>query len=919
VSSPVRFLPWARQGLAVSLDTKDPGGGAPLPARAELRVNAVVSGGPGGTATTTVRVLGPADVTAIDPRQVLRVEPAPRTSNFEPNYLPLVEFDRPDFPWLFTPAAAGSADQLRPWLCLVVVERDAEATLETPSDHLAVLKLKDAGTALPNLGESWAWAHAQVAGSGSPAVILRSSDASRTLSRLLCPRRLREKTAYIAAVVPAFEQGRLAGLGRLPASVDSAAQLLPAWTATTAALDLPAYCHWEFTTGVEGDFEALFSRLQRVSLTADQVGRRPMRVRDLPAGLPDLGDVAFFGALGVPGDEDKLAESSFHAALRALLNTPLPGPPGRAPAGLPLPPPLYGRWQAARATIPPAGGPLWLRQLNLHPANRAAAGIGTELVIDQQETLMAGAWAQVQEILLANQILRQAQLARSAASSLHADLVRVAQQAPALLVSITGPVATRIRHGTGTVAATIAASRVPAAMVGPAFRRALRPRGPVTRRRGTVPHQVLDKVNTGTVDVITEWTPPPGTVLFEVVHEGVRLCELDRRFVANVPLPRPNSSLRPPFEAFQTAAAVVQDTLPPCVRRPPVTPPPLDVPGLAVAICGGLDPETAVPTRVGGRITPPPGWSPDDLLEPVMVAPQFPTPMYRALTARSQDLLLPGVGEVPPNSVAALSTNPRFIEAFMVGLNHEMSRELLWRRFPTDQRGTYFQQFWDPAGRLPAPATQEERVDHPPIHEWDPALELGGHCRGGRQFVLLIRGDLLRRFPDTAIYLARGEWFDAADGQRRRRPVIAPSGLPPVDPKYPERYPAFTGTLEPDITFRGFLVPPADAVGSPDPAANRPGWFVVFQQQATALRSGIDATAPAPPGLTGTWRDLWWGNVPRTPSQHVDLSQPLTGIVVTAPAGLRWAATSTSAELAAILTQQPFRAAIHASDLLPPS
>ncbi len=38
------------------------------------------------------------------------------------------------------------------------------------------------------------------------------------------------------------------------------------------------------------------------------------------------------------------------------------------------------------------------------------------------------------------------------------------------------------------------------------------------------------------------------------------------------------------------------------------------------------------------------------------------------------------------------------IEWFRRYLNHEMSRELLWREFPTDQRGTYSSQFWDPRG-----------------------------------------------------------------------------------------------------------------------------------------------------------------------------------------------------------------------------
>lgn len=36
-----------------------------------------------------------------------------------------------------------------------------------------------------------------------------------------------------------------------------------------------------------------------------------------------------------------------------------------------------------------------------------------------------------------------------------------------------------------------------------------------------------------------------------------------------------------------------------------------------------------------------------------------------------------------------------FGDSNLVGLNHEMARELLWSEYPTDQRGTYFRQFWD--------------------------------------------------------------------------------------------------------------------------------------------------------------------------------------------------------------------------------
>ena len=77
-----------------------------------------------------------------------------------------------------------------------------------------------------------------------------------------------------------------------------------------------------------------------------------------------------------------------------------------------------------------------------------------------------------------------------------------------------------------------------------------------------------------------------------------------------------------------------------------------------------------------------------DELEPVMDAPSFPQPMYEALRDYRQDTLFPGLEQVPPDTVQLLQTNSAFIEAFMVGLNHEMARELLWREYPTDQRGT---------------------------------------------------------------------------------------------------------------------------------------------------------------------------------------------------------------------------------------
>ena len=75
----------------------------------------------------------------------------------------------------------------------------------------------------------------------------------------------------------------------------------------------------------------------------------------------------------------------------------------------------------------------------------------------------------------------------------------------------------------------------------------------------------------------------------------------------------------------------------------------------------------------------------------------------------SPKYFLPNINLIAPNSITLLETNQKFIESYMVGLNHEMARELLWREYPTDQRGSYFRQFWDVSGYLPRRARISRR------------------------------------------------------------------------------------------------------------------------------------------------------------------------------------------------------------------
>lgn len=313
------------------------------------------------------------------------------------------------------------------------------------------------------------------------------------------------------------------------------------------------------------------------------------------------------------------------------------------------------------------------------------------------------------------------------------------------------------------------------------------------------------------------------------------------------------------------------------------TRPALSTDALRVQLLERLAPETTVLEHARARIDAPAGtWTRPDPLSPVSLAPRFTEPMYQGLQEVAPWLFLPGIEHVEADGVALLGTTPRVIEAYMAGLNHELSRELLWREFPAALAGTAFRQFWDVSGQ---PGEPEALADIPPISEWDKA-PLGKHLRGTADLVLLVRGELLRRYPTTTIYAARATAAGALDAATRLAPM-------------------FRGALAPDIVFVGFALSEESALGI-DPAG--PGWYFVFEEYPGEPRFGFDEFAV--PGIPKTPDALAWAHVPLTSSGHVDVSKPLS-----AAENLQ-AAWGNAAGMASLTFQQPFRVAMHASRLL---
>jgi hypothetical protein len=367
----------------------------------------------------------------------------------------------------------------------------------------------------------------------------------------------------------------------------------------------------------------------------------------------------------------------------------------------------------------------------------------------------------------------------------------------------------------------------------------------------------------------------------------------------------------------------------------------LDVAAVAARVHAAIDPDRTVAERVRtsvsipGRLTSPLG---DELVE-VMAYPQIDTPMYRPLVDRSSELFLPRLNLIEQNSLTLLETNQRFIEAYMVGLNHEFARELLWREYPTDQRGSVFRQFWDPAGFLGSaddPALREKLRDIPPIHTWNRRSALGEHDQRAAsgaaegELVLVLRGDLLKRYPNAVIYAHRAVWARKADGsidpsKERTLAAIDDQSTPPRDVV---KTPLYEARVDPDIAFIGFDLTAAVALGgSGEQPGDDPGWFFVIKERPGEPRFGFDVSRD---GALEVWNDLAWPDVlPTGELVPVGAGAPAPALSAPSPQDeqekldqhaedvhVQWGPGMTAADAAYVLFQAPVLVAVHAAEML---
>jgi hypothetical protein len=1042
------FLPWLRRGIANEIRQ-------PAAARSRAIVDVMVTASDGVTTANSVpqtfELIGPGDVIGLDPQNIVRCEPRNWVTDFEPNFLPFVEFYDEDFPWRYSPVGPEAAThRLLPWLTLLVLEESEFERSRLPGRPLTSVRIKvpDVGDLFPRPDQIWAWAHVQVAESMGDGVApdpdqlknILAANPDRGLSRVFSARRLRPGTPYFGFLVPTFEVGRKAGVGL--AFDDAAASGLEiSWQ---SGAEFPVYFEWYFRTGKVGDFEELATRLKPRPIDS-RVGIRDMDIAAPRFGMPDVvppvaqghhkGVAGLEGALKSPTMQPKPLDpqSTFPADVAAIVNSKADAQ-REAQSDPVVAPPFHGGWHVLLDRVDPApANEGWPHVLNRDARFRATAGLGSKVVQQNQDDYMKQAWSQIGEVLAANRKIHFLQYAQAASQSQFDKSVAVLPEGRAFV--FTAPVHGRVRGSPQTIRKLVEDSRLPAATLSGPMRKLVRPRGPLASRalpkaaRAEGLAQVVVGLNEGrlssdpprppvsgpTVEQVADAAKPPkGWLRLTIALLAVLLALLVLLAVLAVLLlgvlaaiavvvaaiavgawlvrealrQRRNEEIARALDLSKlTPDAVLGTAIPEDFRitepgaPPPTTPPPPDPipatrfrqelagfagllaaqvppapPRAAINIASArektitaITPVVAFPRMAAARVAiggkPLVAYTRDifvrrladttyERIVSVMAYPDIKEGMYKPLADMGDEQLVPNLGLVPPNTISLMLTNQPFIEAYMVGLNHEFAGELLWREYPTDQRGSPFRQFWSvqgiPAEQGMTDAQRAEKLkDIPPLHEWLPTSTLGSHnhrvaASAGERIVLTIRGDLLKRYPNTIIYAQAAIW---GTGDRRNELVLydedgARAAANLNDPNI--KFPMFKAQVMPDLHFIGFDLSLETVRGHKDLEeseearntipADQLGWFFVLQEMVGEPRFGLDEERPDEPG-DRVWDNLSWENIDLGGKPVIDLARPfIPPLGGTNTGGLAWA--SNAADMAAILYQKPVMIAVHGREML---
>jgi hypothetical protein len=620
--------------------------------------------------------------------------------------------------------------------------------------------------------------------------------------------------------------------------------------------------------------------------------------------------------------------------------------------------------------------PRWLSEVNLDPRHRAAAGLGADIVRRNQESLMAAAWDQAQGVDRVRTLLNRTLLACEVGKRAKA---RLAAMPDGVVVQVTAGAHARLQTpAQKTVRGEVRGSALPDGLVSGAFRRRARAGGPLARsvggdaQQGETTRRITDRFLRDPASMLAyaTLTVPFGTVLAPgdpAVQPGASAQTID---FARMPAPqqtRMTSALqRTTTAAGQRVATRVTTAATAAPKRPkpsgaartvqrtnavatargvlqrrslavPVrsvasafgttevatsslgsgrpADRTADVTALAVRVRNAIDPQRVLAARLRDLVRPATTLGSEPVPADVFITFQIDDPLYRLLVRLDPEFLMPGVGELADESVGLAAVNQSFIEAFLVGANTELARELVWREYPAKLSDTWLRTFWDNAGK--EDASGQPVTDVPEIASWKTG-SLGTHpspsLDPSRVLVLVVKGELLRRYPNTLVSAVPAQWVKRDDGSDVRE----------EDEKAQAVFPVFSGSLGPGIIFLGFafdasLAVPDRIVGQPTRGANDPGWYFAFEQPPTEPCFGLDTAKSDRSAGLKYWKGLTWNDARRAEDDtHVALDA-LSGERQYDSRGEnqwteRWGRSASA--MARITLQRPVRMLIHADQML---
>lgn len=930
------FIPWYRKGLSSYIKSNNLNDG-----RASIEISLTFNSNSDLSGSQTISLKGPGDILNINPSSIIRTEPPNQVSNFEANYLPFVEFYEEDFPWRYTPLANPSDSKLKPWIMLLVLkESEFEFnTINTKSQTQSIRITSPIPLSFsPN--DLWATAHVHVnTGFSSDLTTqdaikqelanLLESNPDIAYSRVMSLRSLEKNTKYYAFLVPTFERGRKAGLleDLSNITIDQ-----PSWTVQSGqsfiSINFPYYLKFEFGCSDKGDFENLARLLKPV--VASEILKMPSM--DISSMNVELGSnlvqgitqtLEFIGAYQAPDynlqewpDNSNLNDQAVKNKLRERINSseitdnPIINSSESDNEELnsedPIVnnPPFYGQGHTRVKKLDDDGtDPSWLDEINLHPTFRAVAGLGTKVIQKDQEKFMDEVWGQLGEILEANKLLRNTQLAIEVNKKILKK--HIESRPDEDILANTERIHSRIKiakeSGFESLKTHLQSKTLSGAAVNSGLRKLLRPRGNFSKRL-----QINDPINNSTlVKQLND------SILINVT--GSRLQPKVYTNITNysrVTIPVPGvlkANEVSQVEAVNENIKILTDKSK------------LIIPDTKNLLTSRIHPLKTLGEKTLLRLKTKTDVLNNGRIEPVMVAPNLDYPMYESLKNISSEFIIPGLSGVKNNSIFIMEPNRKFIEAYMGGLNHEMAKELIWRDYPTDGRATVFRKFWNDEDNLkPSELStlqandssdlEMNTQDIKPVNEWRKILGANkpeNNVDAG--LVVVVRGDLLRKFPNTLIFAQRAVLNPSSDiaeetsaYQGRLLAPLTPENL---------RFPIFKTQLEPDITIIGFELTPEDAKGETDE-----GWFFVFKERLGQARFGLDTNTQGNTNDLDSWNDLSWADVLSDTGPFIDLG--LNTINPTNSDSLTYGVSGNSAHMAAILYQVPAQVGIHASDLL---